>query len=203
MRRIDYRAGSMFALASVPGAILGAITTGHLARQTFDLLLGTAILAVAIYLTLRPGGEDCDELRMPNACEDLPPAERKTTPCYCRSFGMLISALVGYLSSLLGIGGGIIHVPAMVHLLRFPVHVATATSHFVLAIMAGTGTLVHVVCGSFHHGVRRTIALGIGVLIGAPLGAYVSSRIGGSLIIRALAAALGLVAVRLLWQGFE
>jgi len=36
--------------------------------------------------------------------------------------------------------GGIIHVPAMVGLLGFPVHVATATSHFVLAFMALAGT---------------------------------------------------------------
>jgi uncharacterized membrane protein YfcA len=42
---------------------------------------------------------------------------------------MLVSVGVGVLSSLLGIGGGIIHVPAMVYLLGFPTHVATATSH--------------------------------------------------------------------------
>ena len=58
--------------------------------------------------------------------------------------GIGISLAVGYLSSFLGIGGGIIHVPALVYLLDFPVHIATATSHFVLAIMALTGTLVHI-----------------------------------------------------------
>jgi alkyl hydroperoxide reductase subunit AhpF len=39
------------------------------------------------------------------------------------------------------IGGGIIHVPILGYFLHFPVHVATATSHFVLAIMALTGTV--------------------------------------------------------------
>jgi hypothetical protein len=37
---------------------------------------------------------------------------------------------------LLGIEGGIIHVPALGYLLSFPVHIATATSHFILANMA-------------------------------------------------------------------
>ena len=43
---------------------------------------------------------------------------------------------MGFVSSFLGIGGGIIHVPLMVAALGFPVHVATATSDFVLANMA-------------------------------------------------------------------
>ena len=51
---------------------------------------------------------------------------------YKQSNGALISVLVGYISPLLGIGGGIIHVPAMVNWLKFPVHIATATSHFIL-----------------------------------------------------------------------
>jgi uncharacterized membrane protein YfcA len=111
---------------------------------------------------------------------------------------VLVSLVVGYVSSVLGIGGGIIHVPALVQLLGFPVHVATATSHFVLAIMAGTGTVTHVFTGAFHHGVRRTIALGIGVLVGAPLGAVASGRVRGVWIIRGLAVALALAGLRVL-----
>jgi hypothetical protein len=85
---------------------------------------------------------------------------------------MAISIVVGYVSSFLGIGGGIIHVPALSYFLGFPVHIATATSHFVLAIMALTGTLVHIAIGTFSHGVHRTIALAIGVLVGAQIGAH-------------------------------
>jgi uncharacterized membrane protein YfcA len=86
----------------------------------------------------------------------------------------------------------------MAHVLHFPVHIATATSHFALAVMALTGTLVHIVTGSFHHGVRRTIALGLGVLIGAQLGARFSHHVHGQWILRSLAVALGLVGVRIL-----
>src|SRR5919109_5440665 len=38
MRRIDYRAGLLFAAATVPGAVLGAYATSLLSRQLFDLL---------------------------------------------------------------------------------------------------------------------------------------------------------------------
>ena len=88
--------------------------------------------------------------------------------------------------------------PILVNVLNFPVHIATATSHFILAVMAFTGTLVHVVTGAFTHGVRRTIALGIGVVIGAPVGAYLSDRVHGDWIIRGLALALGFVGIRVL-----
>jgi hypothetical protein len=54
--------------------------------------------------------------------------------------GALYSLGVGFVSSFLGIGGGVIHVPLLVRALGFPTHLATATSHFVLAIMAGAGT---------------------------------------------------------------
>ena len=111
--------------------------------------------------------------------------------------GIRISLAVGYLSSFLGIGGGIIHVPALVYFLDFPVHIATATSHFVLAIMALTGTLVHIWNGSFHEGVQHTLCLAIGVLLGAPVGAYLSTRLQGEWIIRSLAMALGLVGIRI------
>ena len=55
--------------------------------------------------------------------------------------------MVGILSSLLGIGGGIIHVPAMLYLLGFPVHIATATSHFVLAGSSFFGSISHFTAG--------------------------------------------------------
>jgi uncharacterized membrane protein YfcA len=82
--------------------------------------------------------------------------------------------------------------------LNFPVHIATATSHFVLAIMALTGTLVHVAQGVFVQGVRRTILLSIGVVVGAQFGAMLSNRVGGKLIIRGLAVALAFVGLRLI-----
>jgi uncharacterized membrane protein YfcA len=113
--------------------------------------------------------------------------------------GALFSLGVGFLSSFLGIGGGVIHVPLLVRAFGFPTHIATATSHFVLAIMAGTGTATHLVLGSFHHhGFRRTVALSAGVVAGAQLGAHVSLRLGGRVIQRLLAVALLALAARLL-----
>jgi uncharacterized membrane protein YfcA len=99
------------------------------------------------------------------------------------------------------IGGGILYVPALVYLLRVPVHVATATSLFVLMITAFTGSVTHFVTGPFHAGTGRAVALSIGAILAAQAGAMLSQKIHGDWIIRSLALALGLVGIRLLIQS--
>ena len=93
-----------------------------------------------------------------------------------------------------------VHVPLLVGLLGFPTHVATATSHFVLAFMALVATITHVVAGTFHNsiGLRRAAMLSIGVVVGAQLGARLSQRLSGALIERLLAVGLLALGVRLI-----
>ncbi len=38
MKRVDYRSGFLLSAATIPGAILGAVTTAFVPRRTFDLL---------------------------------------------------------------------------------------------------------------------------------------------------------------------
>jgi uncharacterized membrane protein YfcA len=113
--------------------------------------------------------------------------------------GATFSAVVGFVSSFLGIGGGVIHVPLLVRVLGFPTHLATATSHFVLAIIAGGGVGAHIAAGSFAHGhgVRRAAALAVGVVVGAQLGARLSLRASGRIVEWLLALALLALAIRL------
>jgi uncharacterized protein len=199
MRRIDVRSGLVLSLATVPGAVLGALFTYALPRRLFNGLFGGFLLLCAAYLLLRPRPVEAVVPRAGRVRRTLTDASGVTYSwSYNRGVGLAISLGVGFVSSALGIGGGVVHVPALVGLLGFPVHVATATSHFMLAIMAGTGTIAHVAAGAFHHGLRRTLALSIGVLIGAQLGARLSARVHGTWVMRSLAIALAAVGLRIL-----
>lgn len=201
MKRIHYRAGITFALASIPGAVLGALTVHYVPRQAFDIILGIFMLVSSVYLFITPEKESCAEKG--NVSQDISAEEsgaKDTTPSFPFNapVGIGLSIVIGYISSLLGIGGGIIHVPVLIHILNFPVHVSTATSHFILAIMTLAGTITHIASGSLHHGLDMLIPLSVGVTIGAQIGAYLSRRLSARWIVRSLALALGFVAVRLL-----
>jgi uncharacterized membrane protein YfcA len=202
-RRIDYRSGAVFALATLPGAVGGAIVVGSVSRQLFDGIMGAMLAFLAVWLL----AGDRWPLPTPTPRQHLEQRVLTDRAGEVYSYtvplrrGALYSLAVGFVSSFFGIGGGVIHVPLLVRALGFPTHIATATSHFVLAIMAGTGSLTHIALGSFahRHGVRRAVALSIGVVAGAQLGAHVSLRLRGDMIQRLLAAALLALAARLLY----
>jgi uncharacterized membrane protein YfcA len=201
MKRIEYRSGLLFSVASIPGAILGALATAYLPRRLFDAIFGLLLIAVSVYLVIRPGGNATAVWPCPPNHRECIVTEANGTVhrfSYHQGLGVAVSMGIGFLSSLLGIGGGIIHVPVLVQLLNFPIHIATATSQFVLTNMALTGTLTHIATGAFTRGIRRTIMLAIGVVLGAQLGAWLSGRVRGTWIIRGLAIALGVVGIRLL-----
>jgi len=208
LKRIDYKSGLIFSMATIPGAILGALHTSYIPRRTFDLIFAVLLLAGAAFLGWQPPKKEGDDPEPPIAGRFR--LTRRVVDAhgirYDYAFngplGIAISLFVGYVSSFLGIGGGIIHVPALSYLLNFPIHIATATSHFILAIMALTGTVVHILTGTFAHGVHRTLVLAIGVVFGAQIGARLSEKVRGRWIIRGLAMALGLVGLRILFVAW-
>lgn len=207
MKRIDYKAAFIFASATIPGAVLGALSTSYINRVIFNYIFAVLLAALSTYLFIRPIRELKTDRHHPSSHtrSKITDAQGNTYVFqYNMKIGIIISIFVGYLSSLLGIGGGIIHVPAMVNLLDFPVHIATATSHLVLAIMALAGTIVHIIDGSFDkQSYFITIAVAIGAVIGAQAGARLSNKIHGKWIIRGLALALMIVAVRILYINLQ
>jgi uncharacterized protein len=198
--RIDYRSGLIFAACSVPGSIVGVLVANRVSRPGFDVMMGVALTALAVWLIAGragPGGgvEGVGSLRTMTSRDGQTYRYRARV-----RRGALLSVGVGLVSSFLGIGGGVVHVPLMVAALGFPTHVATATSHFVLAIMAFVATVTHVLSGSFHHGVglRRAAALSVGVVVGAQFGARLSKRLSGRRIQHLLAGGLLALGIRLI-----
>jgi uncharacterized membrane protein YfcA len=188
----------VFALCTLPGSVLGVIVADKVSRPGFDVVMGVVLLAVGILL-LR-GFSTVSEQPRPGALRVLADREGQEYRYHADlRLGALLSVGVGFVSSFLGIGGGVLHVPLLVGVLGFPTHIATATSHFVLSFMALVATLTHVVAGTFHNGVglRRAAALSVGVIVGAQLGAWLSQRLSGRLIQKLLALGLLVLAARL------
>jgi uncharacterized membrane protein YfcA len=205
MHRIDYRAGLLFGAATVPGAVLGAYATSLLSRQYFDLLFSILVLALATLIlsrpTPRPRPPRLSRHHVTHTLIDF----KGTTYSYSFSnrLGVLLSLVIGGISSMFGIGGGPFQVPLLVYLLEFPLHVATATSQFMLLLMSSIGSVSHFLAGNLVHGHQRTLFLGIGVIIGAQVGARLSQRLSGRTINLVLATGLMLIGIRLAIHAFE
>jgi hypothetical protein len=190
MGRVDYRLGTLFTLSSLPGAVFGVLLIHHIPRNLFDPLFGVLLLSLGCLLLAHPVGSSPAH------------ADRPASAAGHTLLGSIGTAYIAVLSSVMGIGGGIIHVPFLIRILQIPPHNATATSQFVLTFVAFTATITHAVMGAFNHGLTQTMYLAVGVMMGAPVGAALSTRFRGSLIVRLLAGALCLVGLRLLARLF-
>ena len=203
MGRVDYKSGLIFSAALIPSTILGTLTTAHISRTFFDSIIAFLMIGASVYLFSRHEvHREISEFKSSHSIlRHL--VERdgsEDTYAYNPWLGLGLSFCLGFLSGMAGIGGGIFYVPVFVYVLNFPLHVAIATSQFSLAVLGLTGTFSHIVSGAFAHGVHRTIALAIGVVLGGQLGAYLSRKVKSRLIIRVLSVTLGLVGSRLLLE---
>ncbi len=63
MKRIDYKSGFLFALATIPGSILGALNTAMVPRRLFDIIFSVLLICASIFLMFRSGPpkETCKE----------------------------------------------------------------------------------------------------------------------------------------------
>ena len=86
---------------------------------------------------------------------------------------LLVGAAVGFLSAIMGVGGGFVMVPAMIYLLGMPTKVVVGTSLFQITFVTGYTTLVHAVT---HHTVDMMLALLL--IIGGVIGAQIGARVG-------------------------
>ena len=89
---------------------------------------------------------------------------------------LLVGAVVGFLSAIMGVGGGFVMVPAMIYLLGVPTRVVVGTSLFQIIFVTAFTTLMNAVT---HHTVDLLLAflLIIGGVVGAQFGARVGVRL--------------------------
>lgn len=113
-----------------------------------------------------------------------------------------LGAAIGFLGSVLGIGGGFMMVPALIYLLRVPTNVVIGTSLLQILFTMAAATIFHSV-GTQTVDIVLAITLMIGGVIGAQFGARMGQNLRGDqlrLLLALLVLAVGLrFAVDLLW----
>lgn len=187
-KKVHLKAAFIFIMAGLPGVWLGTTLTRAIPRERFQGIFGVSLVLISLFLLWRSSRTQ----------HKLSEEHQFSITNKQYFLGGLISIFVGVLASFLGIGGGIIHVPLLIHWIKFPVHLATGTSHLILAVTAIAAVATHYFHSDYPQDVFFMWPLGIGMLVGAQIGAKYSSKLKGAFILKALYFAVLLVGVRLI-----
>jgi uncharacterized membrane protein YfcA len=202
-KRIDYEGGLKFSLAAMPGAVGSALIHHFWHVQTFDTIFGLFLLGLALYCAAGMRAIDA-----PTAARPAPVPESHRLLRFRDRFGtrfrftidddlgVRFNLVFGFLVGFLGIGGGVLQVPLLVYVLRYPVHVATATSHFVTMMTCLFALVPNIFFGNVQF--AEALCMGVGVVLGAQAGAWLSPKLRGRGIMWLFVALILVFAVRLL-----
>lgn len=113
----------------------------------------------------------------------------------------LVGILQGFLTGLLGIGGGFIVVPFLIYLLDMPTLLAIGTSLFVILFSAIVGLLGKVATGQFILGI--TIWVVLGTIPAAQIGAWIAQKTSQRLLGLFLVILLGLILTKMIGSLFN
>jgi len=168
-KRIDWKFSIVFALQMMFASFFAGLMAHHLRSEVLTVIFAVALALCGLLMAVRP--------------PQIAPAAREGS--WLRVFGELeyrvsvwkmaiLALLAGTLSGLVGIGGGVLIVPAMVLVLGVPLKIAIGCSSFMVGLSALAGLVGHLFTASMPF--SQTLATAIAVFIAAQLGARASLR---------------------------
>jgi uncharacterized membrane protein YfcA len=208
----NMRLGMTLEVATVLGAMSGALTAGWLSEATLLRIFAVALLVVAVLLGWKSSkseraaidnlqhtvlDDQPDDLGLLGASFYDPVEGRQISYRVWKVLpGFLASLIAGNLSGLLGVGGGFIKVPVIHLICGVPMKAATATSNFMIGVTAVASALIYFGRGEVRPALTATVILG--VLAGSFIGSVVSQRLSGRLVQAIFAVFL----LPVIWQMF-
>jgi uncharacterized membrane protein YfcA len=206
----NLRLAMVLELATVAGALLGALVAGWVPARVLQLLFGGLLTYTAVAM-VRHGAARAATAPRPDALADRlalhgsyhDEGEGRDVPYRVgrTTLGLSVSGLAGLMSGLLGVGGGVLKVPAMTVGMGVPLKVATATSNFMIGVTAAAGAAVYFMRGDVLPLVTGPVA--VGVLLGATAGARILGRVPGRVVRGLFVAVAAVTAVRMLLEGIR
>ena len=174
---MNLRLGMLLEVATAVGSLLGGITAQIIAETVLQRVFGIVAVFVAVVMLTRlnrrnvilcslddPGRLGGRFFEAESAC--VVSYEVKRLP-----LAVAASFIAGNLSSLLGIGGGIIKVPVLNAWCGVPMRAAAATSALMIGVTATGGAIIY-----YGHGDLQPLAAAPAVL-GVQLGSWAGMRV--------------------------
>jgi uncharacterized membrane protein YfcA len=182
------------ALMAVSGALtarLGARLAARTGREHLTLGFAVFILLVGVRLLTRA----------PAAASAAALAGAPFAGAIGVAAALAVGAAVGLLAGYMGVGGGIIAVPALTLLFGMSQQTAQGTSLAIILGSAPFGAMEHSRLGNVVS--RLLPGLMLGALLGAPLASYAAQRLPQTTLARGFAIFLIANALRMMWEAFS
>ncbi|MFP3985513.1 MAG: sulfite exporter TauE/SafE family protein, partial [Candidatus Bathyarchaeia archaeon] len=198
-KRIDYKIGLLLATITIPGAMVGAYLTSIIEEKLLVLIFALFLLYVAsrMIFNYNLGNSKLSRYCKTGWTRKLVDSDGKIFKYTANmKVGLPLSFFAGVASGLLGIGGGALIVPILHFTLSFPMHLAVATSVFTMIFTSTAGVGTHVYLGNVRF--DYALVLGLGVIFGAQIGAYMAKRTSSKKLRRLFGIVLILVSFRMI-----
>jgi hypothetical protein len=199
----NLRLGMTLELLTALGALVGGLVAFALEERFLAGLFAVLLAYVAISMARRRDGEPVDPSALPaeDAADPPVPGGYMATlggPGYevhRLPLGLVLSAFAGLQSALLGVGGGIVKVPAMHLVMGVPLRVATATSNLTIGVTASASAVLYLLRGAVDPYVAGPVV--VGVFIGATVASRLAHRVPLRLLRWLFVLVLGFVAIEM------
>ena len=185
---------ALMAVSSAYAAKRGARLAAGVSRQRLTLAFAVFMLAVGVRILLRaPGGSAGQDAGVTGWLE-----AGHATGLWRVLASLGVGALVGLLAGFMGVGGGIIAVPALTLLFGMDQQTAQGTSLALVIVTAPFGAIEH----ARHGNVARPLLpeLMAGAFLGAPLASLAAQRLPQATLARGFAIFLLASAMRMGWE---
>ncbi len=205
-KRIDYKGGIKFTLAAMPGALISSFTH-HLINLTFfNVIFGIFLIFLAFYTIFSINNLDKSAEQEKVLLKEAKAGGFRRVR-FMDNFGVkydfysndklgvAMNLLLGFFCGFLGIGGGVFQVPILIFLLRYPSHIATATSHFVTLLTCAIALMPHIFLGNVCY--AEAIWMGVGVIVGAQVGARIAPKLNTKVTLYLFVVILIVLAIKL------
>ena len=177
---INLRLGMLLEVATTIGGLTGGLVAASMSAQTLQRLFGVVTASAALVMLRRLDRRNVivdpnvDPGRLGGRYHEDESGGEVVYRVKRMPLAMIVSLAAGSVSSLLGIGGGVIKVPAMNAWCGVPLRAAAATSAFMIGVTATAGAIIYYGRGEIIPWVAASTVLG--VLVGSRVGLRVSAR---------------------------
>ncbi|ENV48175.1 hypothetical protein P255_01054 [Acinetobacter brisouii CIP 110357] len=194
---VRYRAALWIALVGIPASHLGIWTSQHTSPMWLSLLFALVMFVVAYRLFSHPH----EDFHNP-PCRINPHTGKLQWDIPTALILGGIGIIAGFLTGLLGVGGGFVIVPALKKTTNLDLHSIVATSLMIIFLVGGLSIGLHVVEG-FVYPTTVTVVFAAACLTGLLLGRQVATRISIHYVQRIFAITVILVAVLMLFKSLK